>query len=108
MNVTVKPLVWAEVDESRDAEVVFEAKGLGLSFLVHRRPFFAGPWFAWVGNFGREVQGPGREWKTADEAKAACERWYTARVLDCLEPADKDTCAEFVTAYAQCNGEYDR
>lgn len=107
MNVTIKPLVWAEVDESRSAEVVFEATGLGLKFVVGRRRFFSGPWIVCVTNSHVVVDGPAGDNDTADEAKLAAERWYTAKVLDCLEPADKATCAEFVTTYAQCNGEYD-
>ena len=30
----------------------------------------------------------GAGYKSAGEAKLAAERWYAARVLDCLEPAD--------------------
>ncbi len=97
MNVVIKPLVW---DDSGDG--IWEAKSPFGWFAVFRQDGRTDFTFS-LDTGRRRVDGH----DSLDSAKIAAERWYTAKVLDCLEPADKATCAEFVALYAQCNGEYD-
>ncbi len=108
MNVTIKPPVWRINGDFRFSSVAFPR----VEAVVGRHRFgqSCGLFYASI-----EAAEAGAEralaelgdFATAEEAVLAVERWYTSKVLDCLEPADKATCAEFVTLCAQCNGEYD-
>ncbi len=103
MTVTVKPLVWETIDYGVFAKSAFGVIDVwacgGEDNCCAAKPLYC---FEVGGK--RRVGG----FLTADAAKLAAERWYKAKVLDCLEPADAATAAEFVTTYAQCRGEYDR
>ncbi len=101
MNVTIKPLVWSESAQSHHtwSDTPF---GRLRVWMCTRKTFVA------EHRCGGVISEIADELPSADAAKLAAERWYVAKVLDCLEPADKETAAEFVTMYAQCNGEYDR
>lgn len=107
MNVTIKPLVW------NDRDGLFTSSAMSFTFSACKANRYEERWVAFLepieSSFGDHETSVvlGHMFSTPDMAKMACERWYTARVLDCLEPADKATCAEFVTMYAQCNGDYD-
>lgn len=100
MNVTVKPLVWEVMSHCHCAESPFgliTAVGDGKSGRVVVTDV-ADP-------SGRVSK---KRFKSVESAKLAAERWYTAKVLDCLEPADDAASAEFATLYGRCNGEGER
>jgi hypothetical protein len=96
MNVTVKPLEWVGTGGSRALNAKSSFGEISVFPTVRGTwSFVACMWFSQ------------REFGTAEEAKMEAERLHIQKVLGCLEPANKDTCAEFVTLYAQCRGEYD-
>ncbi len=81
----VKPLEWKKVGRSEVwfAETVEGTVSVYLDYLPDRH----GTAWHWSGSFTGE--GPdGGPFDTADEAKAAVERWHAARVMEWLEPTE--------------------
>jgi hypothetical protein len=95
MNVDIKPLVWQREGPSHIAITpigwmhVGRATGDAIGYDFYTEGY----------------RGPLRS--SVYDAKMDAERWYTAKILDCLNPKDELTACQFVTMYSQCNREID-
>jgi hypothetical protein len=93
MNVEIKPLVWGRDGANEVADTPITA----LTVFRER----SGDRWGWsAANFLTSAVG----FPTVDAAKLAADRWYTLRVLDCLEPADPDAALALLTLRDQCMG----
>ena len=101
--MTIKPLVW--VPNRTDEPGRYSARhAFGETFVqVSDKSPESGPWL-WVisgagwGDCGSRIDGRDQVsilFSSERDAMRVVERWYVGKVMDCLEPADRDAVDEF-------------